>query len=82
MISRQPPVEVISTKVAYLEEGDALPLPGTQCIDTGIGRGPMCFGNNLPTRIRLLPDQSLRLELSPQSISQRKYNVSFPPSDS
>ena len=80
MISRQPPVEVISTKVAYLEEGDALPLPGTQCIDTGIGRGPMCFGNNLPTRIRLLPDQSLRLELSPQSISQRKYNVSFPPS--
>ena len=79
MASRQLPVEVISTKVAYLEEGDALPLPGTQCTDTGIGRGPMCFGNNLPTRIRLLPDQSLRLELSPQSISQRKYNVSFPP---
>ena len=79
MTSRQPPVEVISTKAAYLEEGDAPPLSGTQCINTGIGKGSMCFGNNRPTRIRLLPDQSLRLELSPQSISQRKYNVSFPP---
>ena len=76
--SRQPLVEVISTKAVYLEEGDAFPLPGTQCIDTGIGRGLMCFENNRP-RIRLLPDQSLRLELSPQSISQWKYNVSFPP---
>ena len=80
MTSRQPPVEVISTKAACLEEGDALPLPGTQCIDTGIRRGPMCFGNNRLTRIRLLPDQSLRLELSPQGILQRKYNVAFPPS--
>ena len=80
MTARQPPVEVTSTKAVYLEEGDAFPLPGTQCTDTGIGRGPMCFGNNRPTRIRLQPDQSLRLEPSPQGISQRKYSVSFPPS--
>ena len=73
MTARQLPVEVTSTKTVYLEEGDAFPLPGTQCIETGIGSGPMCFGNNRPTRI------SLRLGLSPQDISQRKYKVSFPP---
>ena len=73
MTARQLPVEVTSTKAVYLEEGDAFLLPGTQCIDTGIGRGPMCFGNNRPTRI------SLGLGLSFQDISQRKYNVSFSP---
>ena len=81
MTTRQPPVEVTSTKAVYLEEGDALPLPGTQCtgIDTGVKREQMCFGNNHPTRVRLHPDKRLRLELSPQSISQLKYNASFPP---
>ena len=79
MTARQPPVEVTSTKAVYLEKGDALPLPGTQCIYTGVKREQMCFGNNRPTRIRLHPDKSLRLGLSPQSISQLKYNTSFPP---
>ena len=79
MTARQPPVEVISMKAVYLEEGDALPLPGTQCIDTGIEREQMCFGNNRPARIRLQPDKSLKLGLSPQSISQLKYNTSFSP---
>ena len=79
MTVRQPPVEVTSTKAVYLEEGDAFPLPGTQCIDTGIEREQMCCGNNGPTRIRLQPDKSLRLGLSPQSISQLKYNAPFPP---
>ena len=79
MTARQLPVEVTSTKAVYLEKGDAFLLPGTQCIDTGIGSGPMCFGNNRPIRIILQPEQSLILELSPQGISQRKYKVSFPP---
>ena len=79
MTARQPLVEVTSTKAVYLEQGDALPLPGTQCIYTGVKREQMCFGNNRPTRIRLHPDKSLRLGLSPQSISQLKYNTSFPP---
>ena len=79
MTARQPPVEVTSTKAVYLEEGDALPLPGTQCIDTGVKREQMCFGNSHPTRVRLHPDKRLRLGLSPQSISQLKYNASFPP---
>ena len=80
MTARQPPVEVTSTKSVYLEEGGALPLPGTQCIYTGIEREQMCFGNNHPTRIRLQPDKSLKFGLSPQSISQLKYNSSFPSS--
>ena len=79
MTARQPPVEVTSTKAVYLEEGDALPLPGTQCIDTGVKSEQMCFGNNHPTRVRLHPDKRPRLGLSPQSISQLKYNASFPP---
>ena len=79
MTARQSPVEVISTKVLYLEDDDAFPLPSTQCIYTGIERKQMCFGNNRPTRIRLQPDKSLKLGLSPQSISQLKYNASFPP---
>ena len=79
MTARQPPVEVTSTKAVYLEEGDALPLPGTQCIDTGVKSEQMCFGNNHPTRVRLHPCKRLRLGLSPQSISQLKYNASFPP---
>ena len=79
MNARQPSVEVTSTESVYLEEGDALPLPGTQCIDTGVKREQMCFGNSHPTRVRLHPDKRLRLGLSPQSISQLKYNASFPP---
>ena len=59
--SRQPLVEVASTKAVYLEEGDAFPFPGTQCIGTGIGSGPMCFGNNRPTRISLRLGLSLRI---------------------
>ena len=78
MTARQPPVEVTSTKAVYLEKGDALPLPGTQCIYTGVKREQMCFGNNRPTRIRLHPDKSLRLGLPPQSISKLKYNALFP----
>ena len=79
MTARQPPVEVTSTKAVYLEDGDALPLPGTRCIYTGIEREQMCFGNNRPTRVRLQPDKSLKLGLSSQSISQLKCNASFPP---
>ena len=80
MAARQPSVEVTSTKAVYLEEGDVLPLPGTpRCIYTGIAREQMCFGNNHPTRVRLQPDKSLKLGLSPQSISQLKCNASFPP---
>ena len=79
MTARQPPVEITSTKAVYLEKGDVLPLPGTQCIYTGIEREQICWGNNCPTRIRLQPDKSLKLGLSPQSISQLKYNTSFPP---
>ena len=79
LTTRQPPVEVASTKAVYLEKGDALPLPGTQCIDTGVKREQMCFGNSHPTRVRLHPCKRLRLGLSPQSISQLKYNASFPP---
>ena len=78
MTARQPPVEVTSMKAVYLENGDAFPLPGTQCIYTGVEREQMCFGNNRPTRIRLHPDKSLRLGLSPQSISKLKYNALFP----
>ena len=79
MTARQPSVEVTSTRAVYLEEGRVLPLPGTQCIYTGIERAQICFGNDHPTRIRLQPDKSLKLGLSPQSISQLKYNTSFPP---
>ena len=79
MTARQLSVEVTSTRAVYLEEGRVLPLPGTQCIYTGIERAQMCFGNDHPTRIRLQPDKSPKLGLSPQSISQLKYNTSLPP---
>ena len=79
MTAQQPPVELTSTKAVYLGEGDALPLPGTQCIYTGIEREQMCFGNNRPTRVRLQPDTKLKLGLSPRGISQLKYNASSPP---
>ena len=82
MTARQPPVEVTSTKAVYLEKGDALPLSGTQCIYTGVEREQMCFGNNRPTRIRLHPDKSLRLGLSPQSISQAEIQRIIPRTDS
>ena len=41
MTARQPPVEVTSTKVVYLEEGDAFPFSATQCIYTGISSPPI-----------------------------------------
>ena len=82
MVARYPSVEVISTKAVYLEEGDVLPLPGTQCINTGIEREQMCFGYNYPTRIRLQPDKSLRLGLSPQSISHTERQHIIPTTDS
>ena len=79
MTARQRPVEVTSTKAIYLEEGDAFPLSGTQCIYTGIEREQICFGDNSTTWIRLQPDKSLNPGLSPQNISQLKYNASFSP---
>ena len=79
MTARQPPVEVISTKAVYLEAGNALTLPGTQCLYTGIEREQMCFGNSRPTRIRLQSEKKLKLGLSSQSISQLRYNAPFLP---
>ena len=79
MTTRQPPVEVISTKAIYLEEGHVLPLPGTQCIYTGVERRRCVLGTTIQPRIRLQPDKSLKLGLFPQSIAQLKHNTSFPP---
>ena len=75
---QQPSIEVTSTKAIYLRESNALPFPGTQCMYTEVEREQVCFGNNVPTRLRLQSSKSLKLGLSPQSISQLKYNISFP----
>ena len=74
-----PSIEVTSTQAIYLRESIALPFPDTQCMYTGIEKEQMCFGDNRLTRIRFPPQKNLKLGLSPQSISQLKYNVSFSP---
>ncbi|MGI9282608.1 MAG: hypothetical protein ACR2PX_23680, partial [Endozoicomonas sp.] len=79
MTAQQLPVEVTSTQAIYLKEGNVLPFPGTQCMYTEIEGEQVCFGNNATTQIRLQPTKSMKLGLSPQSISQLKYNASLPP---
>ena len=59
------PFSVLSSSCYALEE--SMPLPFTMAV------------GKIPMIVRQPPDQSLRLGLSPQGISQRKYNVSFPP---
>ncbi len=75
-------VEVTSTQAIYLKEANVLPFPDTHCITTKIQGEQLCFGNKDPARVRLQPTKSIKLGLSPQSISQLKFNASLPSSTS
>ena len=66
----KPFIEVSSTKEVYVREVVALPLSDTQCLHTQIQEEQVCFGNNQPTRIRLLPDDQLKIGLHSLGISQ------------
>ncbi|WOG28009.1 hypothetical protein [Endozoicomonas sp. 8E] len=79
MTTQQLPVEVTSTQAIYLTEGRALPFPDTQCMYTEIEGEQVCFGNRTPARVGLQPGKNMKLGLSPQSISQLRYNASLPP---
>ena len=66
----KPFIEVSSTKEVYVREVVALPLSDTQCLHTQTLDEQVCFGNNQPTRIRLLPDDQLKIGLHSLGISQ------------
>ena len=66
----KPFIEVSSTKEVYVRKVVALPLSDTQCLHTQIQEEQVCFGNNQPTRIRLLPDDQLKIGLHSLGISQ------------
>ena len=71
--TQQPFIEVSSTEGVYVRGGNAFPLSDTQCKHTGTPEEQVCSGNNRPTRIRLLPDESLKIALHPLGISQVEY---------
>ena len=75
MAFKQPFIEVMSTEVVYLREASVLPLPDTQCMFTEISGEQMCVGNSFPTRLRLQPDENLKLGLQPLSIAEFNYNT-------
>ena len=70
IITPKPFIEVSSTKEVYVREVVALPLSDTQCLYTQTQEEQVCFGNNQPTRIRLLPDDQLKIGLHSLGISQ------------
>ena len=70
IITPKPFIEVSSTKEVYVRKVVALPLSDTQCLHTQIQEEQVCFGNNQPTRIRLLPDDQLKIGLHSLGISQ------------
>ena len=78
MVFQQPFIEVMSTEAIYLKEANVLPCPGTQCMFTEISGEQMCVGNGFPTRLRLQPDENLKLGLQPLSIAEFNYNTSDP----
>ena len=70
IITPKPFIEVSSTKEVYVRKVVALPLSDTQCLHTQIQEEQVCFGNNQPTRIKLLPDDQLKIGLHSLGISQ------------
>ena len=76
-VFQQPFIEVTSTEAVYLREANALPLPDTQCMFTEISGEQMCVGNGFPTRLRLQPDENLKLGLHPLSTAEFNYNTSY-----
>ena len=77
MVFQPPFIEITSTEAVYLREANALPLPGTQCMFTEISGEQMCVGNGFPTRLRLQPDENLKLGLHPLSIAEFNYNTPY-----
>ena len=77
IIFQQPFIEVTSTEAVYLREANVLPLPDTQCMHTEISGEQLCVGNRFPTRLRLQPDENLKLGLHPLSIAELNYNTSY-----
>ena len=77
-VFQQPFIEVTSTEAVYLREANALPLPDTQCMFTEVSGEQMCVGNSFPTRLRLQPDENLKLGLHPLSVAEFNYNSSDP----
>ena len=79
LIATPPSIEVTSTESVLLRGGNALPLSDTQCMFTETPEETpeeqICFGNNLPTRIRLLPAAPLNIGLLPNAISQVEYRL-------
>ena len=63
-------IEISSTKEVYVRKVVALPLSDTQCLHTQTQEEQVCFGNNQPTLIRLLPDDQLKIGLHSLGISQ------------
>ena len=70
-------IEVTSTEAVYLRKANVLPLPDTQCMFTEISGEQMYVGHGFPTRLRLQPDENLRLGLHPLSIAKLNYNHSL-----
>ena len=68
-----PSIEVTSTESVLLRGANALPLSDTQCMFTETPEEQVCFGNSLPTRIRLLPAAPLNIGFLPEAISQFEY---------
>ena len=77
MVFQQPFIEVTSTDAIYLREANVISLPDTQCIFTEIPGEQMCVGNGFPTRLRLQPDENMKLGLHPLSIAEFNYNTAY-----
>ena len=73
LIARQSFIEVTSTEVIYIQEANVLPLSDTQCLYTETPAEQVCFGNNRPTRIRLLPNAPLTIGFHPLGLSLVEY---------
>ena len=72
-MARQSCIEVTSTEAVYIKETNVLPLSDTQCLYTETPAGQVCFGNNRPTRIRLLPVAPLTMGFHPLGLSLVEY---------
>ena len=75
LITTHPSIEVTSTESVLLRGGNALPLSDTQCMYTAPPEAQICFGNNLPTRIRLLSAAPLNIGFLPKATSQVEYRL-------
>ena len=75
LIATPPYIEVTSTDPVLLRGANALSLSDTQCMHTATPEEQVCFGNNLPTRIGLLPAAPLNIGFLHGATSQIEYHL-------